>query len=266
MKRYLRSFEAGLRQLLEGRLGRLFGARTQPVDLARRLADHMEDQRVVGAGRSYVPNNFRVYMAPETLSRFASFEAGLEDELAAFLGSRAQEAGLHFVGRVRVTLLADPELGGDRLRMESDLVDRRGVVLGESGQQTQAIALPESGRPTPARHELIVGQRRIPLDPKQPVGIGRALDNSIILESPSVSRHHARLGWRADHWAIEDLQSSHGSFVNGRRIASSVLRSGDRIQLGDCLLQLAEIDQDAPRSAGGPESSAPGRARGDLPQ
>ncbi len=241
MKQALRRFESALRQLLEGAIGGLFGTRTQPVDLARRLAEHMEDQRTVGAGRSYVPNNFRVYLAPETLSKFAAFESGLEDDLAAYLGGRAEESGLHFVGRVRVTLLADPQLRSDRMRVESDLVDRRGVVLQEGGQQTQAMPLPASEAPAGAPAMLLeAGRRRLSLAGLRRLEIGRALDNGLILDSSSVSRHHARLTQRGEHWTVEDLGSTHGTFVNGQRVQSSVLRPGDRLQLGEQILRLLD--------------------------
>lgn len=255
MRQAIRRFEATLRQLLEERLGQLLGARTQPVDLARRLAEHMEDQRTVGAGRVYVPNNFRVYLAPETLSRFASFESGLEEELAGHLASRAREAELHFVGRVRVTLLADPGLRTDRMRVESDLVDRRGVVLGESGQHTQAMPLPDASTSAVADRslELVLGQRRIALSGLEQLSIGRALDNGLILDAASVSRHHARLSRRGENWSVEDLGSTHGTFVNSHRVTTSVLRGGDRLQLGEQVLHLEAVDA---RSEAG---SGPGR-------
>jgi hypothetical protein len=248
MRTYLRRFERWLNQMIEAGLPRLLGARTQPVDLARRLADHMEDQRTVGAGRLYVPNIFRVYLSPETLSGFASFESGLEDELSSFLSARAKEADLHFVGRVRVTLLADPEMKPERIRIESDLVDRRGVVLGESSQNTQAIPVQDpSGQAEMASKGpelvLLVGRRHIPLGANSPLGMGRALDNAVILDEVSVSRHHARLIQRGEHWMLEDLGSTHGSFVNGHQISASLLREGDRIQLGSVMLQLVTVEQ-----------------------
>jgi pSer/pThr/pTyr-binding forkhead associated (FHA) protein len=51
-----------------------------------------------------------------------------------------------------------------------------------------------------------------------------------------VSRNHALIEWSQDDpplFRISDLLSSNGTFLNGRRIGSSVLlRSGDKVQLG----------------------------------
>jgi len=239
----LRRFEAWFNQLLEGGLAGRLGARIQPVDLARRLADHMEDHRTVGAGRLYVPNNFRVYLAPATLAGFATFKGGLEEELSAFLGARAREAGYHFVGRVRVLLLADAELRAERLRIESDLVDRRGVVLGEGGQATAAIDVQAAPAPPgPPALALVIGERRVPLVDRREVKVGRALDNQVILEDTTVSRHHARLVPRGDHWMVEDLGSTHGCFVNSHRVTTSLLRPGDRLQLGSVVAHVTNED------------------------
>lgn len=245
--RALQRFEDWVNGLLEGGLVSLLGARIQPVDIARRLADHMEDHRTVGAGRLYVPNNYRVFLAPATLAGFASLKTGLEAELASFLAARAQEGGYHFVGRVRVLLLADPDLKPERLRIEADLVDRRGVVLGEGGQRTEAIPIgavpPPSG---PPELVLVIGERRVATRGRRRLTLGRALDNTVILDEVSVSRHHARLELRTDHWALEDLGSTHGTFVNGTRLSAGPLRPGDRLQLGRAVIQLeAEGGADA---------------------
>ncbi len=244
----LQRFETWVNQALEGGLAGLVGARIQPVDIARRLADHMEDHRTIGAGQVYVPNNFRVFVAPATLAGFAAFQKGLEDELAAFLGARAREAGLSFVGRVRVGLLADRELRPGRLRVESDLVDRRGVVLGEGGQRTEALSVPAAptgGEAAPPPVALCVGTRRLLLGEPRSFSLGRALDNDVILDDSSVSRHHARLAPRGDHWMIEDLDSVHGTFVNGHRTTHSLLRPGDRLQIGRVAARLEPAEDGA---------------------
>lgn len=66
------------------------------------------------------------------------------------------------------------------------------------------------------------------------VAIGRADDNTIRLDDSSVSRHHARIVLRGDGAYIEDAGSSHGTFVDGRKVARPArLRDGARIQIGN---------------------------------
>jgi hypothetical protein len=225
--------EFALRTLIEGGLGRLLGARIQPVDIARRLADHMDDHRVVGAGRVYVPNSYRGYLAPRTLANFAASQRALEDDLCAFLNAHAGESGYSLVGRLRVSLLEDAGVPAEQVRVEADLVDRHGMDMGPNSEHTRAIQVP-----TAQRHEaepplvLVAAGRSYPLPVGRAVTVGRALDNDIILDSPSISRHHARLSPRSNHWLVEDLASTHGLYVNGRRVSASLLRPGDELRLG----------------------------------
>ena len=66
---------------------------------------------------------------------------------------------------------------------------------------------------------------------------------------PALSRHHARVR-RTDEGriVIEDLGSANGTFVNGTRInAPQVLSPGDRIELGDSVLQVASATAERTR-------------------
>jgi DNA-binding winged helix-turn-helix (wHTH) protein len=62
---------------------------------------------------------------------------------------------------------------------------------------------------------------------------GREPGTSIWLDSPKVSRHHARVVVHGARATIEDLNSTNGTFVQNARIsAQAVLDSGDTIRIG----------------------------------
>ncbi len=77
------------------------------------------------------------------------------------------------------------------------------------------------------------GERtRISITPL-PFRIGRGPDNHLILRDSRASRAHASIKSTSDGFAIEDLDSLHGTWVNGRRIESAtLLKSGDSIGFG----------------------------------
>jgi pSer/pThr/pTyr-binding forkhead associated (FHA) protein len=62
--------------------------------------------------------------------------------------------------------------------------------------------------------------------------IGRGSDNEIVLDTKHVSRYHAVLLAGPNHTSIEDLKSTNGVFVNGKRVARQVLKDGDRVTIG----------------------------------
>jgi general secretion pathway protein A len=62
--------------------------------------------------------------------------------------------------------------------------------------------------------------------------IGRTVDNDLRIESRYVSRHHAQVITTADGSAIEDLNSTNGIFVRGRRVRRYKLQDNDVVKLG----------------------------------
>lgn len=63
--------------------------------------------------------------------------------------------------------------------------------------------------------------------------IGRDPGVDIVIDSPGVSRRHARLYQQAGGCILEDLGSSNGTFVNGQRITGPYyLHAGDEVRLG----------------------------------
>ena len=64
------------------------------------------------------------------------------------------------------------------------------------------------------------------------VSIGRAEDNVIRIDDPSVSGHHAQLHQVGETFHLQDLESTNGTRVNGEVMTSAALRFGDRIRFG----------------------------------
>ena len=69
-----------------------------------------------------------------------------------------------------------------------------------------------------------------------PVTIGREDDNSIQLNDERVSRFHSKIQEDGDRVILTDLDSTNGTRVNGRPVQLRVLRPGDQIAIGRCLL------------------------------
>ena len=69
------------------------------------------------------------------------------------------------------------------------------------------------------------------------VSIGRDPDSSIVLNTDSVSRRHARIDtWKGEKWIV-DLDSTNGTYVNDKPTVRSKLTSGDLIKIGDTIFK-----------------------------
>jgi pSer/pThr/pTyr-binding forkhead associated (FHA) protein len=62
--------------------------------------------------------------------------------------------------------------------------------------------------------------------------IGRRPDSDVFLDDITVSRDHALLIHRNDHWHLDDCGSLNGTYVNRKRIDSRRLEDRDEVQIG----------------------------------
>ena len=63
--------------------------------------------------------------------------------------------------------------------------------------------------------------------------LGREPGCEVVLNHPSVSRHHARLTLQRAAWEVRDLGSMNGTKVKGRRVESAEIADGDTVRVGD---------------------------------
>jgi len=98
----------------------------------------------------------------------------------------------------------------------------------------------------PARPWLILERRHIPLLEGVNV-IGRAADAAIPIQSPGISRYHARIVVTCGEATLEDLGSKNGTSVNGGRITTPCrLLDGCEIRLGAVVLTFRIASQASP--------------------
>lgn len=76
--------------------------------------------------------------------------------------------------------------------------------------------------------------------------VGRAPDHHLQLEDGTVSVHHALLHREGPAVTVEDLGSTNGTKVNGRRVKGAVLRDGDHLAFGS--VELRFVADPAPES------------------
>lgn len=64
------------------------------------------------------------------------------------------------------------------------------------------------------------------------ITIGRAPDNMIVIDDPSVSGRHAQLRLAGEVYRLKDLESTYGTRINGIPVTETALRFDDRIRFG----------------------------------
>lgn len=238
----LRTVESKLEGLVEGVFSRAFRARVQPVELARRLAKEMESYKTVSVSRTYVPNEYIVFLAREDRRQFEGYEPALVEELSAHLLEHAAREGLALLTRPKVTFETDRRLRMGEFGIQPRLVkppetEREeasqgdlGATMVYSATRAQRAVAPAPG-PAVARALLTTDGKTFVLDQERAV-VGRSRRCDFVVDDPNVSRRHFEIQRRGGEWFAVDLESTNGIAVNGRRVSSARLQPGDEITAG----------------------------------
>ena len=254
----LKSLESKIAGLVEGTFSRAFRSEVRPVEIARKLAREMEEHKTFSLSRTYVPNEYIVYLSPRDRERFTEYEDALVSELTGYLLEHARRERLVMMSRPTVEFETDDRLGLGEFGIQTRVVhpDEAPAHPDEEPMpRARAGGIESSGRTmiysTAGRHAepleerartrqqtalVLMGGKRLVVGPVG-VTLGRSRQSDIMVDDPNVSRAHAEIRPRGGSWVLTDLNSTNGTRLNGRRLqGSEVLKPGDEIELGTSLL------------------------------
>jgi len=244
----LRSLESKIAGLVEGTFSRAFRSEVRPVEIARKLAREMEEHRSVSLSRTYVPNEYRVFLSARDRERFVGYESALVDELAGYLLEHARRERFTLPARPLIEFETDDRLGLGEFGIQTGVVTHpeeeeepepqeqvgRTMVYSNAGRLAEPLEERAQARAQTAL--LLVDGRRLVVGPAG-VTLGRSRQCDIVLSDPNISRQHAEVRPRGGSWVLSDLGSTNGSRLNGRTITGpEVIRPGDEIELGATVL------------------------------
>jgi hypothetical protein len=224
-KHALSQLESRLQALVEASAARLFPGNTAPHSVVRGLLDAMQTSVQPGPdGRPVAPNLYILLVNPDDAERLRQNNAFL-DELTDVLRQACIEAGVRLSGPLSLQIES-------YARLEPGQVQ---VVARDSLRDvtpTAGLFMPaQTDESLPANAFLIVDGTRIFLLDQPVINIGRRPDNQLVIDDVRISRLHAQLRLVRGRFIIFDLESTGGTFVNGKRIHQQVLSPGDVISL-----------------------------------
>jgi hypothetical protein len=198
--------------------------------------------------KTYVPNQYTVFLSDEDRTRLEGYERSLQQELSAYLLEHARRRDYALLTRPEVELETDERLRLGEFGIQARLVKppaREGQEpsQGTPGQTMVYSAPPKEKQRRRERREpaarLVETRAIVSLDDRRYVldgpiaSIGRSKECDCVIRDPNVSRRHAELR-RSDNgdWQIVDLGSTNGVKVNGRHVETTRLSPGDDVVLG----------------------------------
>jgi pSer/pThr/pTyr-binding forkhead associated (FHA) protein len=236
-------FEQSMERLMEGTIGTVFRQSMQPAELGKRLQRAMIDQRRVSVGTTIVPNRFVVRLHPKDFAQFADYQQGLSRQMEAWLAQVATERNFSVLDRIQVTLQEDSSAPRRMPRIEAAITDMHQprptpVVRPQSrpapSQATETFQPVRSGNQGDLLLRVTSGTAagKDFMLPSGASTIGRSPENALIIDSPDVSRRHARFEYFGGQVRLYDLNSTNGTRVNGEAIRVTDIFPGDTITLG----------------------------------
>jgi hypothetical protein len=264
----LQRFERRLEGMVGLAFARVFKGKVHPAEIAHALQREATEQRsVLGGGRVLAPNVYVVTLGPADYDNLAEWSEQLAGELADMVAEHIETEGYQVFGEIEVQLERNDDLRTGVFEVASHVGDsahppqaqtavsspppaagmpplpplpsmRGGSALehaSDTGEGGPVVGRP--GRRPGVSHVLVVdgpGTRHV-LDQGSNV-LGRGTDADIRLPDTGVSRKHADVQLDGGTVTVEDLGSTNGTLVNGRRVARQELADGDVVRIGHSVL------------------------------
>ena len=265
----LQRFERRLEGMVGLAFARIFKGKVHPAEIAKALQREADEQRsVLGEGRVLAPNVYIVSLGETDFEHLGQWSDQLADELADMVAEHIDDEGYQVFDKVTVRLERDSDLPTGVFEVSSQVADPARPASREDHRDDLAVAAPpppghpplpplpplrgriatDTGRQGPSftgragsrtsvthvlvvdgpgtRHELSTGRNVI----------GRGTEADIRLPDTGVSRKHVDVVLDGGVATVEDLGSTNGTLVNGRRVSRQPLVDGDVIRIGHSVL------------------------------
>jgi len=237
--KHIAKLESHLENLIEGAFAHFFGRRIRAQDVALELVRAMEDGLRAGNQddfRPFAPDVYEIRLSQQTVHHLREHQPNLKMSLSQHLVELATHAGYRLETPPVINIVIDDKADAGAVSVTASYMDD----AVHSTNVMKTVKAPETHE-KPRNAQLVIGNRKILLE-KPIVNVGRSLDNHVVLEDTTVSRHHVQIRLRFGDYTLFDVRSRGGTLVNGTHIKEHTLRSGDVIQMGDTQLLYLQDD------------------------
>ena len=253
----LQRFERRLEGMVGLAFARVFKGKVHPAEIAHALQREATEQRsVLGSGRVLAPNVYVVTLGRVDFDNLSDWSEQLAGELADMVAEHVAAEGYQTFGDIEVRLERDDDLHTGVFEVASHVGD------GTHPPRASTSVPPPPGvpplPPLPGARDSDGGAAAVIGHPGQRPGVshvlvvdgpgtrhvlgqgsnvlGRGTDADIRLPDTGVSRKHVDVQLDGGTVAVEDLGSTNGTLVNGRRVGRQELADGDVIRIGHSVL------------------------------
>jgi len=158
--------EALASRFIEGWSARLFGAKLQPVQIAKRVIRAMEAHQTISLSKTFVPNSYVISLSPSDFEQFEQYRRSLERDLSEAVLGAARDRSYTLLAYPTVEIERDEDLQPGDMRVSCALVDASGD---EVAPDAKALGAVEAGHTMVLDREKLLRER-----PRAPKACARA--------------------------------------------------------------------------------------------
>ena len=259
--------EGFIREMVERPAALLGSRRLHPMEMAAAVTRALEGGALPLADRVLVPDVYTIQLHQDDFARFAGARQTLEREFAEYVHRLALERGLTLSAPATVTIQPGTGPRPGTVQVQTRYSDHAATPAsparrdkpasrptGAGPLHTEGLAPPRGApsppAPAPRPDGAAVAWALETLDEgghvlqRHPLGesgviIGRNTEAGLTVADPEVSRRHARIDFVAPRFYLQDLGSTNGTLVNGRKVSGRhPLADGDTIHVGRSRLRV----------------------------
>ncbi|PRZ42789.1 pSer/pThr/pTyr-binding forkhead associated (FHA) protein [Antricoccus suffuscus] len=260
-------FERKLENTVGNAFARVFKGKVHPSEIARALKIDADDNKViVGHDRVMVPNRYVVQLGATDYDHLHEWETQLTRSLSDMVREHAASEGWSTYGQIKIQFARQDSLSTGVFHVQSSVSGNKDSMPpppppvsrstappiaappppiprsnDDDEPSTRLIGRQPAAPPSPApaayQHLIVVdgpNTKHVLKNGKNVIGRGSAAD--IQITDTGVSRLHAQVVVDQQGADVQDLQSTNGTHVNGRKVSSQRLTHGDVIRLGHSVL------------------------------
>ena len=178
----MNALKRSLSRMIEGWSARLFGAKLQPVQIAKRLIRTMEAHQTISLSKTFVPNSYVVSLSATDFAQFEQYRRSLERDLAEAVLSASRERNFTLLDFPSVEIERDEDVAPGDIRISCALVDATGDEVEADPKSLGAV---ESG------HTMVLDREKLMREkPRAPKATrGQGCERSSVQRGPE--RAHA---------------------------------------------------------------------------
>jgi len=187
----------------------------------------------------YVPNDITIFISRKDYDHLQKIISKMALEFENYLLAHADEKDYRFPSDIKIVIEKDGSLKIGDLRIKAKLNEEQLKKVDEpnkdshtqiiSPEEAAELGLYSSEKEASLIHTKTGSKYSIDRDL---IRIGRHVDNDIVINDPSVSRHHAELSLEGPTYVIRDLGSTNGSKINQSPMKKAILEDEDCITFG----------------------------------